>query len=230
MSLPGPLATGYIPTADRRFWETSEVGGDAGWHANEDLAFIHLPPHLVGNITKDCVFLDAERNFTKPEPDDCSSLIWVNSVFGLVEEFTGVTTRQDSRATTLVRGVLTSGVLRDVDALTATLECFGGNLPDLPDSFGGTSGGGLWRVYVGKRDDGSFEAVHHRLIGIASSEDIGAPPRITCQGIGWIEMMLEGVRRSMSGKSKGGRANVGDAAIYLRDRSCIAAILPELSV
>jgi hypothetical protein len=101
----------------------SYAAGEEPWTAGgEDLAFIHLPPHLVGNIAKDCVFIDAERNFTKPEPDDCSSLIRVNSVFGLVEEFTGVTTRQDSRATTLVRGVLTSGVLRDVDALSATLK------------------------------------------------------------------------------------------------------------
>jgi len=54
---------------------------------------------------------------------------------------------------------------------------------------------------VRKRDDGSFEAVHHRLIGIASREDKGSPPRITCQGMGRIEAMLEGVRRRTSGES-----------------------------
>jgi len=74
----------------------------------------------------------------------------------------------------------------------------------LPDSFGGTSGGGLWRVHTRKRDDWSFEAVHHRLIGIASREDKGSPPRITCQGMGRVEAMLEGVRRRM-----GGAASVG---------------------
>jgi hypothetical protein len=31
----------------------------------------------------------------------------------------------------LLKGVLTSGVLRDLDALTVTLECFEENLPDL---------------------------------------------------------------------------------------------------
>jgi hypothetical protein len=180
----------------------SYAAGDEPWtKGGEDIAFIHLPQHLVGNIEKDCVFLDAEKNFTKPEPNDHSSLIQAHSVFGLVEQFTGATTRQNGRATTLLKGVLTSGVLRDLDALTATLECFEENRPDLPDSFGGTSGGGLWRVYVRKRDDRSFEAVHHRLIGIASREDKGTPPRITCQGIGRIEMMLEGARLSMSEKS-----------------------------
>jgi hypothetical protein len=180
----------------------SYAAGEEPWtKGGEDISFIHLPPQLVGNIAKDCVFLDAEKNFSKPEPDNRSSLIPAYSVFGLVEEFTGATTRQDGMATTLLKGVLTSGVLRDVDALTATLECFKENLPDLPDSFGGTSGGGLWRVYVRKRDDGSFEAIHHRLIGIASQEDKSSPPRITCQGMGQVEAMLEGVRRGMSGES-----------------------------
>jgi hypothetical protein len=179
----------------------SYAAGEEPWtKGGEDISFIHLPPQLVGNIAKDCVFLDAEKNFSKPEPDNRSSLIPAYSVFGLVEEFTGATTRQDGMATTLLKGVLTSGVLRDFDALTATLECFKQNLPDLPDSFGGTSGGGLWRLYVRKRDDGSFEAIHHRLIGIASQEDKGSPPRITCQGMGRVEALLEGVRHGTSGE------------------------------
>jgi hypothetical protein len=174
------------------------AAGEEPWEG-DDIAFIHLPPHLVGNIEKDCVFLDADKNFTKPQPEDCSSLLRVQSVFGLVEKLTGATTRQGGRATTLLKGVLTSGVLREFDKLSATLECFNENLADLPSSFGGTSGGGLWRVYMRKRDDGSFEAVHHRLIGIASRENVKCtPPRITCQGIGRIEALLEGVLRRMT--------------------------------
>jgi hypothetical protein len=66
----------------------SYLAGKEPWpNGGEDIAFNHLPPHLVGNIAKDCVFLDAEKNFAKPEPDD-SSLIRVHSAFGLVEEFT----------------------------------------------------------------------------------------------------------------------------------------------
>ena len=150
------------------------AAGEEPWpEGDEDIAFIHLPPHLVGNIEKDCVFLDAEKNFTKAEPDGPSSLIQVHSVFGLVEKFTVETARQAGRATALLRGVLTSGVLRELNALNATLECFAENLHDLPDSFGGTSGGGLWRVHVRQLEDGSCQVVHHRLIGIASREERG---------------------------------------------------------
>jgi hypothetical protein len=71
------------------------AAGEEPWSkGDEDISFIHLPPQLVGNIEKDCVFLDAKRNFTKPEPEDRSSLVPVFSVFGLVDEFTGATTRQ----------------------------------------------------------------------------------------------------------------------------------------
>jgi hypothetical protein len=136
----------------------SYAAGEEPWTAGgADLAFVHLPLHLVGNIA-DCAFLDVEKNFTKPEPDDCSSLVRVHSVFGLVEESTDTTTRQNNRARTLLRGVLTSGALGDLNTLSATLECFEENLPDLPRSLV-ASGGGLWRVYLRGREDGSLEAV-----------------------------------------------------------------------
>jgi hypothetical protein len=91
------------------------AAGKEPWTAGgEDLAFIRLTPQ---ETSQGAAFSSTPRG-TSQSP----SLTRVNSVFGLVEEFIGVTTRQDSRATTLVRGVLTSGVLRDIDALSATLK------------------------------------------------------------------------------------------------------------
>ncbi len=55
--------------------------------------------------------------------------------------------------------------------------------------------------YVRKNDDGSFEPVHHRLIGIASREETGSPPRILCQGMGRVEAMLDRARRELGGAS-----------------------------
>ena len=100
----------------------SHVAGEEPWPAgSEDIAFIHLPPHLAGNIKKDCAFFDINKNFAKPQPNDRSLLIQCHSVFGLVEDFTGATTRQDRKVTTLLKGVLTPGVLRDISPLNATL-------------------------------------------------------------------------------------------------------------
>ena len=78
----------------------THVAGEEPWEADsDDIAFIRLSPNLVGNIEKDCVFLDAEKNFAKPGPDDGTGLFCVNAVFGLVEAFTGPTTRQNKMAT-----------------------------------------------------------------------------------------------------------------------------------
>jgi hypothetical protein len=158
-----------------------------------DVAFIHLPPHLMGNIAKDCAVLDMERNGSKPEPEG-GPFVLVHAVFGLVEEFTGATERQDGRATTVLRGVLTPGTLHDAGSDLVALECHGENLPYLPASFGGSSGGGLWRIYLRELADGRFEPVHYRLIGIAAREEKSVPPRLVCQGAGRLELLLEQVR------------------------------------
>jgi hypothetical protein len=45
---------------------------------------------------------------------------------------------------------MTPGNLLDLNHETATLGCLDTNIDDLPNSFGGTSGGGPWRVYLRK--------------------------------------------------------------------------------
>lgn len=179
----------------------THAAGQAPWDAgNDDIAFVRLPPHLAGSFEKDFVFLDLDRNFAKLGPElsaaDSADHFGVHAVFGLVEAFTGETIREGNRARTRLRGVLTPGTLQ-IDALNATLECFASNIPDLPSCFGGMSGGGLWRVYVRKLADGTFEAEHHRLLGIASRENLAStPPQILCQGPARIEGLLEAVSRS----------------------------------
>ncbi len=180
----------------------SYAAGADPWPAgSDDIAFIHIPPHLVGNIERSCCFLNADKNLTKDEPEPSASLIQTHAVFGLVEDFTGLTTRRSGVATTAMKGVLSPGRLTTLDGALTTLECFAENIPDLPRSFGGTSGAGLWRVYVCKGEDGKYTTIHRRLIGIASQEDNGKPPRIICQGAGRIGAILESARRAIQGEA-----------------------------
>lgn len=175
------------------------AAGEYPWEG-DDIAFIHLPAHLAANFEKNGVFLDAEKNLAKGGAEDGAGLGLVNAAFGMVECFTGETTRQGGVATTRLRGVLTPGTLFVVDDANFILECFEQNIPDLPSSFGGTSGGGLWRVRVRARDDGTCESIQHRLIGIASSEDLKVtPPRINCQGLSRIEALLRSVAEKLAG-------------------------------
>jgi hypothetical protein len=134
---------------------TYAAGAEPWPTGSEDIAFIHIPRHLVGNIERSFSFLNADKNLPKDEPESPTSLLQTNAVFGLVEDFTGPTTRQGGVATTPMKGVLTPGRIIKLDRAVTTLQCFAENIPDLPRSFGGTSGGGLWRVYVRKDDGGN---------------------------------------------------------------------------
>lgn len=176
--------------------------GEEPWEKSEfDLAFIQLPAHLVGSIGRDAVFLNGERNFEKPEPDGTTQLMLVHSAFGLVEEFTGETVRSNGRATTRLRGVLTSGIVSAPNERDFKLECFAENVPDLPDSFGGTSGGGVWRCFLRKSEGDTVEVVHHRLIGIASQQDLTtSPPKIVSQGMPRIRAMMVMASRAARGE------------------------------
>ena len=116
----------------------------------------------------------------------------VHTVCGLVEEFSGPTTRESGGLVKRgLKAVLTPGRIVEKDGGTTTLECLERNISDLPGSFGGTSGGGLWRVNLRAREDGSPEIVELRLRGIASWEDRNArPPRIVCQEIGRLAQII----------------------------------------
>lgn len=109
-------------------------------------------------------------------------------MFGLVDEFSGEPVIGDGLVTTPMKGILTPGhvVRREQGAMT--LECMGYNVPNLPTSFGGTSGGGLWRMYLNDASDGAYEHVETRLCGVATFQRDAA--HIVCQGIERIEQLL----------------------------------------
>jgi hypothetical protein len=169
-------------------------------YPDDDISFIHVPPHFVGDIGRSCSFLPLERNFEVDEPSE-TGLVHTYSIFGMVEEFTGATTRNNGVATTAMKGVLTPGRMLSLDAQVGVLECHRENIPDLPYSFGGTSGGGLWQLYFRKGDDGKYSVVHKRLIGIASSEEREKPHKIRCQSLNRILGIAEGAYGRVKAKS-----------------------------
>jgi hypothetical protein len=109
-------------------------------------------------------------------------------VFGLVGEYSGEPVIGRGLVTTPMKGILTPGhvVRREQGAMT--LECMEYNVPDLPTSFGGTSGGGLWRTYLNDSSDGSYGHVETRLCGVATFQSDAT--HIVCQGIERIEQFL----------------------------------------
>jgi hypothetical protein len=87
-----------------------------------------------------------------------------------------------------MRAELTPGHIVSRETGTMTLECMEYNKSDLPDSFGGTSGGGLWRMYLKTLSDGSYEEVQMTLCGVASFQRDAT--HIVCQGYERIDQFL----------------------------------------
>jgi hypothetical protein len=47
----------------------SYAAGEEPWaKGSDDISFIHLPPPLIGNIAKDCVFLEPRTTSRSPSP------------------------------------------------------------------------------------------------------------------------------------------------------------------
>jgi hypothetical protein len=170
------------------------VWGSPPWTKTDpDICFIQLSPDQADGVEARFTFLNADLNLQKyhePEPSD----IVVHAICWLVEEFSGPTMREGGLVRTGLKAVLTPGRIVEKDGHTTTLECLDRNIRDLPASFGGTSGGGLWRVYLRADADGNPEIVDIRLRGIASWEDRAAqPPRIVSQGLGRVAHIIGAV-------------------------------------
>ncbi len=153
-----------------------------------DLAFTLLPPSVADALKAMCVFLNWELNAKKFYDGEPESDRHVDAVFGLIGQRTGMPTREDKLVTTPMRAELTPGHIVSRDNGALTLECMEYNKADLPESFGGTSGGGLWRTYIRTSADGSYQEVQTRLCGLASFQQ--DPTHIVCQGFERIELAL----------------------------------------
>lgn len=163
-----------------------------------DLAFTRLPPNVVATLNATCVFLNWETNMNKFAAGEPKYDRHVDAVFGLVHEFSGEPRRSGGLVTTPMRGVLTPGhvVARENGAMT--LECMDYNIPQLPESFGGTSGGGLWRIYLADEPDGSYRCLEIKLAGIASFQRDAT--HIMCQSMERIERCLTpAIRQNLGG-------------------------------
>jgi len=135
-----------------------------------------------------CSFVNYDINRKKFIDGEPSHRTHVDAVFSLVDEFSGKPVRERSDVTTPMRSVLTPGHVTERKNGALTLECMDYNVGELPERFGGTSGGGLWRMYLNQSDDGSYEHVQTRLCGVASFQRDAT--HIVCQGFERIEQAL----------------------------------------
>jgi hypothetical protein len=157
-----------------RISDTSHVkiGAPPWTKYGPDIGFLRLPAVTMSNLSSVASVVDASGQRAaavtgvEPDPRHC-----VDIVSGVIDEWTGNTNIRGTIATTPFELLLNVGkVISKTKANGHDLFRFE-PVPaptfNLPTSYKGTSGGGLWRLYTKRHDDGSFSLVQRRLVGVA---------------------------------------------------------------
>jgi hypothetical protein len=160
-----------------------------------DLAFTQLAPGAVSRIeAQGGVFLNIEKNRAKLEsaaPVECKH---VDAIVGLIAEFSERPFIEGREFISPMRGVLHTGHICAQENGLLTMKAMDHNLHELPKSFGGMSGGGLWRIYFVENEESKIVAT--MLCGVASWQD---DRKIACQGWDRIDQgLIPAVRDKLS--------------------------------
>jgi hypothetical protein len=170
--------TTVILQSSKTFSETKEV---------LDLAFTALPAHVASSIEAQQVFLNMEKNRAKMKNLAASRERNIDVMLGLVDEFSQESFIEGKEVISPMRAVLHSGHIIGQENGLLTFKSMDYNFSKLPKSFGGMSGGGVWRIYFTENEN-KAEIVEIMLCGVASWQ-IDAT-RIACQGWDRIDQGL----------------------------------------
>jgi len=110
-----------------------------------------------------------------------------DAMLGLVAEFSDTPFVDGSEWISPMLGVLHTGHVCEQDHGLLTVEAMNDNLDKLPESFGGMSEGGLWRIYFVENEKES-RIISTTLCGVASWQI--DKTHIACQGWDRIEQGL----------------------------------------
>jgi hypothetical protein len=152
-----------------------------------DLAFTYLPPDVASSIESQSVFLNIEKNRTKMEASAPAEGKHADAMLGLVAEFSQKPFVEGQEFISPMRGVLHTGHICNQENGLLTFDAMDYNLKELPKSFGGMSGGGLWRIYFVEDENGP-KLIATILCGVASWQIDDR--KIACQGWDRIDQGL----------------------------------------
>jgi len=112
-----------------------------------DLAFTELVPEIAATIEARGAFLNLDKNRERIEAAPPAEGVHCDAMLGLIAEFSDKPFINGDQWITPMRGILHTAHVCEQDHGLVTVEAMDENLDKLPESFGGMSGGGLWRVY-----------------------------------------------------------------------------------
>lgn len=154
-----------------------EKEGDA-----PDIAFIPIPSPDFSSLKSSSNVFDLDLGRDRYLSATVSNF-GINVVAGIIEEMTKPAADTGSRKILSVKGLINVGGARISDPENGfdIVHMSPEAAPDgsLPESFGGTSGGGLWEIFV---DGTTEEFLEKRLAGVAYKETFEDGHLIKCHG------------------------------------------------
>ena len=176
----------------------------AGWGPNgPDMGFLKLPPNAIENLKMAKSFKNLDLARERALNPEAPTNQFYDSILGVIGEKT--TDVAPVRPDTRIRGFearFQIGQITPINAIDEMDRCLfvpkdQGDLA-MPESFGGTSGGGIWRTYWKLDAEQKPQVVEDRLCGIAyyESDKVGRSRIITCHGpksiyLGMIKLIQE---------------------------------------
>lgn len=147
-----------------------------GNRSGPDIAFLPIPPLVFSSLAAISSVIDLDREKEKMALPTPKNADFVSIVTGLVADDTLPAERIGNRMRLIVSGYGNVGSLKTFTPIEGwdTVEF----LPRResyesgpPRSFGGTSGGGIWKLYLNETSEGQYRVLDSRLAGVAFWEE-----------------------------------------------------------
>ncbi len=153
-----------------------------------DLAFLKLPASTATALKANSSFVNFERQASMAFAAPPSGMGQLDSVVGVIENWRRDQIAQKTVIITPIESLLNVGTAREIASTDGydrlQFEPLKSQDFTPPQSYGGTSGGGLWRSFRKKNLDGSVHFDQLRLLGVAffETEEVEGQRHIICHG------------------------------------------------
>jgi len=161
---------------DMQHTEKLVIGGEASGASGPDLGFLRLPPNTVSALGAVLSFYNLSKRQNDVLANKVPAPSFADAIVGMISELTEdiPTDRKLVRlkSFTAIFGPGTSSAITEASGHDL-FEFEVTPSPDfkLPSSFGGTSGGAVWRFYVAEKE-GAASVVDSRLVGVPFFETL----------------------------------------------------------
>jgi hypothetical protein len=146
------------------------LGGESSGASGPDLGFLRLPAHTVAALEAVLSFYNLSKRRDDalanrvPAPSSADSI--VGTISELTDDIPTARPRVRAKSFTAIFGPGTSSAITGADGYDLfEFEVTPGPDFKLPNSFGGTSGGAVWRFYIAEKN-GAASVVDSRIVGV----------------------------------------------------------------